>query len=90
MFSVTFLFSKCDICALRYFGESAKGFVLHDFFKNLWTLITVFKQVWGLFTCHKRKISLTFVPVLPGSAKARLGRKRQVCIYIFSRHNLKI
>jgi hypothetical protein len=29
----------------RYFGESAKGFVLHDFFKNLWALITIFKQV---------------------------------------------
>ena len=31
----------------RYFGESAKGFVLHDFFKNLWALITVFKQVFA-------------------------------------------
>ena len=35
--------------SFRYFGESAKGFVLHEFFKNLWSLITIFKQVWGLW-----------------------------------------
>lgn len=42
----------------RYFGESAKGFALHEFFKNLWSLISVFKQVrkWRVWTglrCQK-------------------------------------
>jgi hypothetical protein len=54
MFSVAFILSKCDLDAHRYFGESAKGFVLHDFFKNLWSLITVFKQVWGSIFCYER------------------------------------
>lgn len=41
----------CSFVA-RYFGESAKGFALHDFFKNLWSLISVFKQVrkWRVST----------------------------------------